>query len=73
MKKTYLSVLAVLFSILIAGVFSCKSEAKKEESMSDNSGKICAAYIATWGVYDPVTNRHGIGLLVILPEICLQI
>ncbi len=26
--------------------------------MSDNSGKICAAYIATWGVYDPVTNRH---------------
>ena len=53
--------LAAALSILPVASFSCMNEGKggDQNIVSGNTPeKICAAYIATWGVYDPVKDKY---------------
>ena len=55
-KKMSSFVLAAAIAILPIVSLACVTDSKSPEE--NNLDKICAAYIATWGVYDPVKNKH---------------
>ena len=65
MKKMSSFILAAACAILPVATVSCVTDEKSPEQKSETekktetgSDKICAAYIATWGVYDSVKNKH---------------
>lgn len=64
-KKMSSFILAAVVAILplanLACVNDCKSSEEKNvdgKKTDEDSDKICAAYIASWGVYDSVKNKH---------------